>query len=435
MDTPLSTLDQLFIFEHYRRHSECRMYPLSVVILFNILEKFSFRMIPIVKIYFRKPFAFQCSEKRFCNCVIPTVSFPTHALDKMMHRQRLAKGFTAILYASIGMDHQPRRWPASPYSAIQRLQNPFMTQGCAYTPSHDHPGKKVDKNCQVQPSATAGKIGYIADQNLVRSADRKVTVEQILCHGKTMLRIRRNTETPLWFEPQPLPLHTGANPLPARFTATKTKFQENTIPTIMPFASHKSRLYLKVKQLLFLGTFALGPAVPVVITAPRYLKHLRHPFNRKFGAVLFHKPVDFFGFFEKMATAFFKMSRSSCAIANSRRRRRFSASRGFRWPVPGKALVASAFTSLRQCRREPWYRPSSFSIVWSFLSEELANRTDSRLNVPSYFFRVDPIKTPPRIHVKNMFGSWSVQNQEYGSLMDCPLYTGRYSHILPMNCN
>jgi len=54
----LSTLDQLFIFEHYRRHSECRMYPLSVVILFNILEKFSFRMIPIVKIYFRKPFAF-----------------------------------------------------------------------------------------------------------------------------------------------------------------------------------------------------------------------------------------------------------------------------------------------------------------------------------------------------------------------------------------
>lgn len=50
MDTPLSTLDHLFTFKHHGRHSESRMYPLPIVILLNILEKFSFCMNSIVKI-------------------------------------------------------------------------------------------------------------------------------------------------------------------------------------------------------------------------------------------------------------------------------------------------------------------------------------------------------------------------------------------------
>jgi len=152
-------------------------------------------------------------------------------------------------------DHQPRRWPASPYSAIQRLQNPFMTQDVLT--HHPRPSwKKVDKNCQVQPSATAGKIGYIADQNLVRSADRKVTVEQILCHGKTCFEFVVTRKR-----------RFGLNRSPCRCILAPTLFRlalrhedqvpRETIPTIMPFASHKSRLYLKVKQLLFLARLLL----------------------------------------------------------------------------------------------------------------------------------------------------------------------------------
>ena len=162
-------------------------------------------MISIVKIDLRQPFAFQRSKKRFGDSIVPAVSFPTHALDKMMHCKRLSERLAAILHAAVRMDHNSGRQPASPYSAIQCLQNPFVAQRSTHEPSYDHAGKKVNKHRQVQPATAAGKIGDIADEHLVRSTDRKMSVQQVLCHRKIVLRVRRNTEPPSGFEPQSLP--------------------------------------------------------------------------------------------------------------------------------------------------------------------------------------------------------------------------------------
>ena len=141
-------------------------------------------MISIVKIDLRQPFAFQRSKKRFGDSIVPAVSFPTHALDKMMHCKRLSERLAAILHASIRMNHHSGRQPASPYSAIQCLQNPFVAQRSTHEPSYDHAGKKVDKHRQVQPSASAGKIGDIAYEHLVRSTGRKIPFSRFCATGK-----------------------------------------------------------------------------------------------------------------------------------------------------------------------------------------------------------------------------------------------------------
>jgi len=58
------------------------------------------------------------------------------------------------------------------------------------------------------------------------------------------------------------------------------------------------------------------------------MKYAAHPLHRKLLCVSPDKPINHFGFFEKMATAFFKISLSSVTMANSRFNRRFSSSSG-----------------------------------------------------------------------------------------------------------
>ena len=82
MDTLLSTLNQFPILKHNWRHTDCGMNPLSIVKLFNFLEKLTFSMRPVVKVNIRQPFGLQCSEKRFRDRVVPTVSLSAHVWYK-----------------------------------------------------------------------------------------------------------------------------------------------------------------------------------------------------------------------------------------------------------------------------------------------------------------------------------------------------------------
>jgi hypothetical protein len=102
----LSTFGRLSFFKNNRRHTDSGMNPLPVIELLNILEKSLFRMFSVVKINSRKPFMLQWSEKRFGNRLVPTISFPAHALNKMQPRKCLPESITAILDTAVGMNHQ-----------------------------------------------------------------------------------------------------------------------------------------------------------------------------------------------------------------------------------------------------------------------------------------------------------------------------------------
>jgi len=168
MDPLLSTLDQFPILKHTWRHTDCGMDPLPIVKLFDFLEKFSFSMRFVVKINIRQPFSLRRSEKRFGDRVVPAISFSAHALNKPVFRDYFSEPFAAKLHTSIGVDHQACRRSASPYCAIQSIQNPFVAQRRAYGPSYYHAGKKVDKDRRIQPATTARQIGYIRHPNLIR---------------------------------------------------------------------------------------------------------------------------------------------------------------------------------------------------------------------------------------------------------------------------
>ena len=71
-----------------------RMQPLRVVEHLDGGEAFPFNVIRFNPINVIQSFCFQCPEERFVQRMVPTVSLPAHALDKVMGADRLSEAFT-----------------------------------------------------------------------------------------------------------------------------------------------------------------------------------------------------------------------------------------------------------------------------------------------------------------------------------------------------
>jgi hypothetical protein len=89
------------------------------------------------------------------------------------------------------------------------------------------------------------------------------------------------------------------------------------------FTFHKQRPYPKLQLKIFHRSFALRTSAPCIKTTPRHLKYPAHFLHTPQSAVLGYEREYRFGSIEKMATAFFKMSRSrfkrSFPLCSSRR--------------------------------------------------------------------------------------------------------------------
>src|SRR4029077_2320529 len=98
------------------------------------------------------------------------------------------------------------------------------------------------------------------------------------------------------------------------------------------------RAYLDQKPAFFPGARALLVLTPTVEAAARHSEHPTHPLHSKLLTVIDHERV-LHGWWgpEKIANAFFRISRSSRTRAFSRCNRRTCSGSGCRWPLPGNS--------------------------------------------------------------------------------------------------
>ena len=82
---------------------------------------------------------------------------------------------------------------------------------------------------------------------------------------------------------------------------------------------------------------AFRTLVPGIVAAARYLENGAHDSHRKFRLMIEHEAEDQFGSLEKMAMAFFKMSRSIFSRSFSRLSWRIISASDVICPVPGNA--------------------------------------------------------------------------------------------------
>src|SRR5207344_58535 len=160
---------------------------------------------------------------------------------------------------------------------------------------------------------------------------------------------------------------------------------DSTSPVALP-ARGMNRRHLHIQRRIGLRALAARTAAPLAIPGSRHLQLSAHPRHAILVAMLLDPGVLHRDSFAKYAAAFFTISRSSFALASSRRKRAFSASSSVAERLVG-AVSSPAFSVPARARLTQLDKldsgiPSRFA-AW-LLPIDSANRTASTLNSPVY---------------------------------------------------
>ena len=336
---------------------------------------------------------FDCFKKPFCNGIIPTISFATHTLYKRAFLEPLGKSSASILDASIRMDHQTPRRISVASGAFERLKDQSMIQRLRKRPADDLTRKQINEDRQIHPPLLQSDIGNIADPHAIGRIDLEAAPESIRRHRKSMLRLSGHPKTAAHNRAQPHRLHPFSDSILADFPVFRPKRPRNFGATRSTAANLVESFNRPIQSLGFLLASTRTAFLPGVKPTTRHLQHPAHLSNTPQRAVLENKAIAIhYRPSEKMASAFFKISRSRCNRSFSRCKWRTCSSFADKWPLPGKASAPS----LRSCRfyREiiPWLRPKRRSISVACAPSSAAKWMASSLNSRSYFTAMD---TPP----------------------------------------
>src|SRR5688572_23592379 len=353
----------------------------TIVEKFNVLKDtgFSLRFREIMAMM--NQLSFQGAKETFHGSIVVTIAGAAHTtLDLIMGQQSL------IIVASILATPIRVMQPASSRLAtlkghLQGGDDQRTFQAVAHGPANNPARVQIQHGGQVQPALSRRNVGDIGQPFFVGPAGRKVLIEQIRGDRIIVGAIGgRDFECTFLLGPQLLLTHQASHPILPTLEPLNPQFGLNSGTAIgLP------AVLMNVFDLLPQGLIGHLPQAgrafqPSVVTTARDRQHPTHHRNREFGPVsrnelIFHRRLRV-----KMASAFFKMSRSCCTIANSRSRLRTYSSSAFMCPLPGKAWAPSRSTSLRQVYRLPRLSPNSRSNWLSVLPLVRANSIVSNLN-------------------------------------------------------
>src|SRR5210317_42032 len=335
---------------------------------------------------------FHNCEKRFSHRIIPTISLARHTLNKSMAFEFISKARARILHATIRMKNKAVSGMSTLDRPLQRHNHHFMAQRAAQRPADHHTGEHIDDHCQVQPTGSGRQIRDIRYPHPVRSLRRKVSFKQIRCHREFMFAIGGHLIFTSNLGTQPGLAHSLGHTVFTHLTAPISKLLGDLRAAVAPLALLIDFANLSIQSLIIKLASTRLAFQPSVISTARHLKdsaHLQYTPNR---AVLAYEPEYRCGSVEKMATAFFKISRSRRSRSFSRLSRRISSSSGFKRPLPTNACAPESLSSRFQRERTPWPIPSRLSTDALVIPGSAAIRTASTLNSKSYFLGID---TPP----------------------------------------
>ena len=132
-----------------------------------------------------------------------------------------------------------------------------------------------------------------------------------------MLRIARHFEFLLINLAKPIFTHYLCNQRPRNFTFCFLKFFPNSGTSVCVADVLPNSLYFLRQYFFPLDTFCRFTRLPVIKCIEANLETITHLLNSKFFLMRLYERIFFLSLEEKMLIAFFKMSRSMRASANS----------------------------------------------------------------------------------------------------------------------
>ena len=105
------------------------------------------------------------------------------------------------------------------------------------------------------------------------------------------------------------------------------------------------------QYIVFQGSFRRFSVQPRIKCASGYLEDPAHPLNSKFDLMVFHEPEYLLSLKDKMLTAFFRLSHSTCAYLRALFNREIFRCSGVITGIPFPAKLPSPFASYTRHQR------------------------------------------------------------------------------------
>jgi len=318
-------------------------------------------------------------KKSLCDRIIITISRRTHTLDALMPRKDFTETLATVLKPSIRMNDQPGLRPTIQPCCTESCHHQVISQPLLHTPPDNAPGIHVEYDRQIQPAFLRGDIRDIRGPDAVGNHHLKTLLQSIRCrflcacyrcHPKSTALNRLYSHYS----------HQSRYPVPAATISLATQGMKNPRTAIGLFALLKDFLYRCGQLLIFTRPDRLTALSPCIIPTPSNPHYFAHLLDRILPVVLGYESVYRSGSAEKMATAFFKMSRS-------RRRRSFSFCNSFNAFSGGKCETSTGFSTCdfqTQSFSKPQVIPSDFSTDRRVRPSSNTRRMASFLNSSEY---------------------------------------------------
>jgi hypothetical protein len=312
-----------------------------------------------------------------------------------MMRKNLTKTLSGILKSAIGMNNQSFFRSALVPGSPERCRNQIVSQPLLHAPSNNSTRIDIKEHSQIQPPFSCRDIGDIRRPDSIGNTYSKLLLQKVRSgflstgNGRYPKNLTLN-RLHLCFTHQPS--YTVST---ARISQTSQGMKNPRTP--VSFIALFKELTNYLSQLsIFSNTCRLPALSPRIIPTPSNPRYFAHLLDRVFPVVLGYESVYRSGSVEKMATAFFKISRS-------RRRRSFSACKSFKALSEGIAeysTFCSSWACHTQSLSKPGVIPNDFSTERRVRPSSTTRRTASFLNSSEYF-RFAIRHTPSPVKYRN----------------------------------
>jgi hypothetical protein len=136
-------------------------------------------------------FGLQLAEETLGRGIVPAVAATAHALPDPEKRQAVAEGAGGVLAAAIAVKDQLAAGAAMGDGHVESLQDQFRPHVVGHRPTDDLARKEVEDRADVEPPFVGRNVGDVGDPLLVRPRRREITVQEVLGHGQSVVRIGR----------------------------------------------------------------------------------------------------------------------------------------------------------------------------------------------------------------------------------------------------
>ena len=269
-----------------------------------------------------------------------------------------------VLAPAVAVVQQTGAWLPTIHRLLERSEGELRVQVWPERPADHESRVQIQHDGQVAPPGTRTQVGDVGDPDLVDGLCREVLIEDVGSDRIRVLRVRRRLELLRLGADQSALSHQASDPVPTASLAVLAQVgvdPHRAIPAAILLVRSTD---LDLEAAIFPAPGALRSRAPGVVATRRDSQHAAHHPQPEPVPVLVDEPVPHRRGSEKIATAFFRMSRSSVTRRRSRRSCASSWSRAL--PSPGNARSPS-FSSCRFHRRSMSGRTPRSRATWLWL--------------------------------------------------------------------